>query len=187
MTADNAPMVSNFRSLARFRITIRPIILWCGARASRPKAQKKLTPKWHKSDPKVTGGTKSDWGTKSDSKSLKSDLKVTFCILLVTFESLFLLLWCRPEKSLLSHFFVTLIFSRAVGLAHHITTIIITLHHVILWIHYVWCNVPSDTKLLHTKIYSEIIIFRKITNLTRNPLKMSFFPGDFERTKCLKN
>ena len=29
--------------------------------------------------------------------------------------------------------------------------------------------------------------FRKITNLARNSLKMSFFPGHFERTKCLKN
>ena len=46
---------------------------------------------------------------------------------------------------------------------------------------------PSDTKLLLTKNYSKIIIFRKITNLTRNSLKMSFFPGHFERTKCLKN
>ena len=47
-------------------------------------------------------------------------------------------------------------------------------------------RVPSDTKLLLTKNYSEIIIFGKITNLTRNSLKMSFFPGDFESTECLK-
>ena len=48
-------------------------------------------------------------------------------------------------------------------------------------------SVPSDTKLLLTKNYSEIIIFGKITNLTRNSLKKSFFPGDFKTTKCLKN
>ena len=35
--------------------------------------------------------------------------------------------------------------------------------------------VLSDTKLLLTKNYSEITIFRKITNLTRNSLKMSLF------------
>ena len=45
----------------------------------------------------------------------------------------------------------------------------------------------ADTKLLLTKNYSEIIIFGKITNLTRNSLKMSFFPGHFESTKSLKN
>ena len=49
------------------------------------------------------------------------------------------------------------------------------------------CHIPSDTKLLLTKNYSEIIIFGKIANLTRNSLKMSLFPGHFERTKCLKN
>ena len=48
-------------------------------------------------------------------------------------------------------------------------------------------ELPSDTKLLLTKNYSEIIIFGKITNLTRNSLKMSFFPGHFESTKSLKN
>ena len=48
-------------------------------------------------------------------------------------------------------------------------------------------RMPSDTKLLLTKTYFEIIIFGKITNLARNSLKMSFFPGHFERTKCLKN
>ena len=42
--------------------------------------------------------------------------------------------------------------------------------------------VPSDTKLLLTKNYSERIILRKITNLTRNSLKMSFFPGHSEST-----
>ena len=46
---------------------------------------------------------------------------------------------------------------------------------------------PSDTKLLLTKNYSEIIIFGKITNLTRNSLKMSFFPGHFESSKPLTN
>ena len=48
-------------------------------------------------------------------------------------------------------------------------------------------NIPSDTKLLLTKNDSEINIFGKITNLTRNSLKMSFFPGHFETTKFLKN
>ena len=48
-------------------------------------------------------------------------------------------------------------------------------------------SIPSDTNLLLTKNYFEIIIFGKITNLARNSLKMSFFPGHFERTKCLKN
>ena len=36
------------------------------------------------------------------------------------------------------------------------------------------------------KNYSEIVIFGEITNLTRNSLKMSFFPGHFESTKPLK-
>ena len=44
-----------------------------------------------------------------------------------------------------------------------------------------------DTKLLLTKNYSQIIIFGKITNLTRNSLKMFLFPGNFESTKSLKN
>ena len=48
-------------------------------------------------------------------------------------------------------------------------------------------RIPSDTKLLLTKNYSEIIIFAKITNLTRNSLKMSFFPGHFKRAECLGN
>ena len=47
-------------------------------------------------------------------------------------------------------------------------------------------ELPSDTKLLLTKNHSEINIFWKITNLMRNSLKMSVFPGHFERTKCLK-
>ena len=46
---------------------------------------------------------------------------------------------------------------------------------------------PSNTNLLLTKNYSEILISGKITNLTRNSLKMSFFPGHFESTKPLKN
>ena len=45
---------------------------------------------------------------------------------------------------------------------------------------------PSDTNLLLTKNYFEIIIFGKITNLTRNSLKMSFFPGHFGSSKSLK-
>ena len=44
-------------------------------------------------------------------------------------------------------------------------------------------ELPSDTKLLLTKNYSEVIIFGKITNLMRNSLKMSFFPGHSESTK----
>ena len=48
-------------------------------------------------------------------------------------------------------------------------------------------NLPSDTKLLLTKNYSEIIIFVKITNFIRNSSKKSFFPGDFESAKGLKN
>ena len=47
--------------------------------------------------------------------------------------------------------------------------------------------ITSDTKLLLTKNYFEIIIFGKLTNLTRNSLKMSFFPGHFESSKSLKN
>ena len=46
--------------------------------------------------------------------------------------------------------------------------------------------IPSDTELLLTKNYSEVIIFGKITNLTRNSLKMSLFPGHFESTKSLE-
>ena len=42
-------------------------------------------------------------------------------------------------------------------------------------------------KVLLTKNYSEIISFGKITNLTRNSLKMSLFPGHFESIKSLKN
>ena len=40
----------------------------------------------------------------------------------------------------------------------------------------------KDAKLLLTKNYSEIIIFGKITILTRNSLNISFFPGHFEST-----
>ena len=47
--------------------------------------------------------------------------------------------------------------------------------------------VPSDTKLLLTKNYFEIIISRKITNFTRNFWKKSFFPGDFESANSLEN
>ena len=46
---------------------------------------------------------------------------------------------------------------------------------------------PSDTKLLLTKNYSEIVIFKKITNFMRNFWKKSFFPGDFKRAISLKN
>ena len=46
---------------------------------------------------------------------------------------------------------------------------------------------PSDTKLLLTMNYSEIISFDDITNLTCNSLKVSFFPRYFETTKFLKN
>ena len=46
---------------------------------------------------------------------------------------------------------------------------------------------PSDTKLLLTKNYSEIIIFERITNLTHNCLKISFFPGHFESANYVKN
>ena len=60
-------------------------------------------------------------------------------------------------------------------------TLMIT--YVIIWF---W-NIPSDTKLLLTKNYSEIIIFAKITNFTRNSLKKSFFPGNLKSSKSLKN
>ena len=47
---------------------------------------------------------------------------------------------------------------------------------------------PSNTKLLLTNNYSEIMFFFvKITNFTRKSLKESLFPGDFESAKCLKN
>ena len=48
-------------------------------------------------------------------------------------------------------------------------------------------EVPSDTKLLLTKNYSKIIIFEKPTNLIRNSLKKSLFPGDFEGTRLPQN
>ena len=44
-------------------------------------------------------------------------------------------------------------------------------------------SIPSDTKLLLTKNYSEIVIFGKIANLTRNSLKLSFLPGHFQSTQ----
>ena len=61
-----------------------------------------------------------------------------------------------------------------------------------------WLDPPSEKKkkTLQKSLWHKIITyeklfwnnhFRKITNLTRNSLKMSFFPGLFERTKCLKN
>ena len=53
--------------------------------------------------------------------------------------------------------------------------------------HTSYTSLPSDTKLLLTKNYSEIFIFGKITNLTRNSSKMSFFPGDIESAKSIKN
>ena len=46
---------------------------------------------------------------------------------------------------------------------------------------------PSDTKLLLTKTYPEIIILEQIRNFIRTPLNKSFFPGDFEGAKPLKN
>ena len=49
------------------------------------------------------------------------------------------------------------------------------------------CPVPSDTKLLLTKNYSEIFDFEKITNFIRNSLKKSFFPADIEQAKPLEN
>ena len=48
-------------------------------------------------------------------------------------------------------------------------------------------TLPSDTKLLLTKNYSEIFIFAGITNFMRNSLKKSFFPGNLESVKSLKN
>ena len=47
-------------------------------------------------------------------------------------------------------------------------------------------ELPSDTKLLLTKNYFETIIFEKITNVTHNSSKKSFFPGDSEEAKTLK-
>ena len=46
---------------------------------------------------------------------------------------------------------------------------------------------PSGTNLLLTKNFSEIILFVKITNFTRNSLKKSFFPGNLESATSLKN
>ena len=50
-------------------------------------------------------------------------------------------------------------------------------------------HLPSDTKLLLTNSYSENIRnndFPEVMNLTRNPLKRSGFPGDFEGANSLK-
>ena len=62
----------------------------------------------------------------------------------------------------------------------------------------IFCNDPfpndpiselltSDTKLLLTKNYSEIIIFEKLRISRVIPFRMSFFPGHVESTKSLKN
>ena len=48
-------------------------------------------------------------------------------------------------------------------------------------------EVYSDTKLLLTKNYSEIIVSQIIMNFIRNSLKKSSFPGDFEGAKTLKD
>ena len=49
-------------------------------------------------------------------------------------------------------------------------------------------DLPSDTKLLLTKNYSDKKIYiGKFTNVMRNSLKKSFFSGDLEGTKVLKN
>ena len=90
--------------------------LWRGARASWPKTQKKnkVSKKWLNSD--YSGRPQSDkkitqkW-PKECKNSLFSDILVTFPTPPVTFESLFSL-WGQPEKSLLSHCFVTLVFLR---------------------------------------------------------------------------
>ena len=47
-------------------------------------------------------------------------------------------------------------------------------------------KIPSDTKVVLTKNYSEIIIFKKITIFIHNSSKKSFFPGGFERVNPLK-
>ena len=49
----------------------------------------------------------------------------------------------------------------------------------------VFSMIPSGTKLLLTKNYSDIIIYVKITNFTRSSLKKPLFPGDFESGKML--
>ena len=80
--------------------------LWSWLPPNSPETQEnfKVTPKWLKSDfPGLP------------SKSPKSDSKLTFCPckshFCVTFESL----WGNPGKSLFSHFWVTLKFSRVSG------------------------------------------------------------------------
>ena len=55
--------------------------------------------------------------------------------------------------------------------------------YALLWHEY---NSHTDTKLLLTKKYSEKTIVGKITNLTRNSLKMSFFPGHSESINTSK-
>ena len=47
-------------------------------------------------------------------------------------------------------------------------------------------TIPSDTKLLLMKNYSEIIIFKNYDFIC-NSLKKSFFPGNFEGANPLKN
>ena len=42
-------------------------------------------------------------------------------------------------------------------------------------------------KIITYENYSELIIFGKVTNLTRNSLKMSLFPGHLESAKSLQN
>ena len=48
-------------------------------------------------------------------------------------------------------------------------------------------ELPSGTKVLLTKNYSEILIFAKNMNFTRNSLKKSVFPGNLASTKSLEN
>ena len=54
-------------------------------------------------------------------------------------------------------------------------------------------NIFMDTRIFvrqtprKQKHQGIIIICGKITNLTRNSMKTSFFPGHFERTNCFKN
>ena len=94
----------------------------------KPRKKIKVTKKWLKSD--LSGRPQSE--NKVTQKWLKGCKKSLFGHFLVTFESLFvppshfwvtfLSLWGRPEKSPLSHFLVTLIFSgfQALRLTRHI-------------------------------------------------------------------
>ena len=59
--------------------------------------------------------------------------------------------------------------------------VIVTLHHV------VFLKKTSDPKLLLMKNYSEITILQNFEFFTRTSLKKSFFPGDLEGTKSLKD